>query len=133
MSLSARDRRALDSIRDRLSGSDPGLAGLLGTFTRLTAGEEMPTREQIRARWSSGGTRRRPQHGRSCRRGPRHQGFGGLGLGGALTLVWLLVTATLISVAIVLSTGSPGVPCRTSWALGCAEPTPGASLHSGNP
>lgn len=49
MSLSARDRQALDSIEDRLAGSDPGLASLLDTFARLEAVEEMPAREDIRA------------------------------------------------------------------------------------
>ena len=44
MSLSPRERRALDSIRDRLSGSDPELAALLATFTRLASGEEMQAR-----------------------------------------------------------------------------------------
>jgi hypothetical protein len=51
MSLSAHERRVLDSIQDRLSGSDPELASQLATFTRLSAGEQMPTRESIRAGW----------------------------------------------------------------------------------
>jgi hypothetical protein len=49
MSLSARDRQALDSIEDQLAGSDPRMASLMATFTRLTSGEEMPAREDIRA------------------------------------------------------------------------------------
>ena len=48
-SLSARDRQALDSIDDQLAGSDPQLASLMATFTRLSSGEEMPHREDIRA------------------------------------------------------------------------------------
>ena len=65
MSLSAREQRALDSITDRLAGSDPELATLLTGFTRLVSGEEMPLREGIRAgsrraiRWvpaANGGT-----------------------------------------------------------------------------
>ena len=51
MSLDAHDRRDLDAIERRLSGSDPELALLLATFTRLTADEEMPVRERIRTRW----------------------------------------------------------------------------------
>ena len=46
MTLSAHDQRELADIEHRLSGSDPGLALLLATFTRLTAGKEMPVREK---------------------------------------------------------------------------------------
>ena len=47
MSLTAREKHALHAIEDRLAGSDPRLASRLATFTRLTSGEEMPTREMI--------------------------------------------------------------------------------------
>jgi hypothetical protein len=50
MSLSPREQHALDSIRDRLAGSDPELAALLATFTRLASGEGMPARGPVRAR-----------------------------------------------------------------------------------
>ena len=43
MSLSERDQQALDGIEDGLAGSTPKLAAMLATFTRLTAGEEMPS------------------------------------------------------------------------------------------
>ena len=39
MGLSEREQQALDSIEDGLAGSDPELASLLATFTRLTAGD----------------------------------------------------------------------------------------------
>jgi len=62
MSLSAHEQQALDSIGDDLSVSDPELASLLATFTRLTAGEDMPAREktqaQTGARWATGRRRR---------------------------------------------------------------------------
>jgi hypothetical protein len=51
MSLSAHEQRTVDAIEHRLSGSDPDLASLLSMFSRLTAGEEMPAREKIRAGW----------------------------------------------------------------------------------
>jgi len=62
MSLSAREQHALDCIGDELSGTDPKLASMLTAFTRLTAGEEMPTRESIRPgrAWRTG--RRRDPH-----------------------------------------------------------------------
>jgi hypothetical protein len=45
MSLSSHEQHALHSIESRLCVSDPDLASLLTTFTRLTAGEDMPLRE----------------------------------------------------------------------------------------
>jgi hypothetical protein len=39
------EQHELESIEERLSGSDPRLASLLSTFTRLTAGEDMPVHE----------------------------------------------------------------------------------------
>jgi len=62
MSLSAHEEHALHSIEDQLSGSDPELASPLATFTRLTAGEDMPAREGIRAGWPT--TRRSRRHRR---------------------------------------------------------------------
>src|SRR5215831_5143421 len=50
MSPDAWEERALGSIGDRLAGSDPELAKLLATFTRLASGEEMPVRERLPAR-----------------------------------------------------------------------------------
>jgi hypothetical protein len=49
MSLSSHEQHALHSIENRLCVSDPELASLLATFTRLTAGEEMPAREKTPA------------------------------------------------------------------------------------
>jgi Protein of unknown function (DUF3040) len=46
MSLSAHEQQTLDSIGQDLSVSDPELTSLLATFTRLTAGEDMPAREK---------------------------------------------------------------------------------------
>jgi hypothetical protein len=43
--LSAREERALDSISNEMSDSDPGLVTLLNTFTRLASGETMPARD----------------------------------------------------------------------------------------
>jgi hypothetical protein len=71
MSLSAHEQQALESIGDELSVSDPELASLLTTFTRLTAGEDMPVREdQTRARWTTGHPRRHRHHRRQR---PRHR------------------------------------------------------------
>src|SRR5512135_3768377 len=105
MSLSAWEQQALDSIKDGLAGSDPELAALLVTFTRLAVGEEMPARATMR-------TRSRRAFERSRRR--RHRGRAG----GAYQrlrsryalLSWLLVTLVMIGVAVALSRsdGQPG-------------------------
>jgi hydrogenase-4 component B len=75
MSLSESEQRALDSIKDRLAGSDPELAALLSAFNRQASDEEMPDREKIqtglprvlrrlrRARWRSSMRRLAPPAG----------------------------------------------------------------------
>ncbi len=122
MSLSADDRRALNSITEGLAESDPVLAGLLDTFTRLTAGEAMPAREQIGARW-------RQMRGTAGRKRARRVGRR-RGTAQIIILVWLLLTALFVSLAVVLGGGGPA-PCRTSWAMGCAVPAPSAAAHAG--
>ena len=66
MSLSSHEQHALHSIEDRLCVSAPELASLLATFSRLTAGEDMPAREKTPA--SRGTTR----HSHRRRRPPRY-------------------------------------------------------------
>jgi Protein of unknown function (DUF3040) len=122
MSLSSDDRRALDSITENLAESDPVLAGLLDTFTRLTAGEAMPAREQI-------GARRRQMQGTAGRKRARRAGRRP-SAAQILMLAWLLLTALFVSLAIVLGSGGRA-PCRTSWAMGCAIPAPSAATHAG--
>jgi Protein of unknown function (DUF3040) len=118
MSLTAREQRILDSIRARLADSDPALTQIMGTFTRLTTGEQMPAREQVR--------RRRPR-----RRRPARQR---VAAGPVVALVWLLLSITLISLAVVLSRG-PGT-CRELSVAGCLPagsgslPAPGSAGHN---
>lgn len=50
MALSRRQRRHLAAIERELRETDPGLAGLLGAFGRLTAAEQMPGHERLAAR-----------------------------------------------------------------------------------
>jgi len=52
MSLAPGEERALRQIGDELCRSDPKLAALLATFTRLTCRDEMPRREFLLGRWS---------------------------------------------------------------------------------
>jgi len=123
MSISTHDRRVLDAIRTRLSGSDPGLAGLMDIFARLSAGEQMPEREQISRAW----------FGRAYGRRKSAPARGQVWLGSArvMMFVWLLVSAILVSVALALT--SSGGACNGVAALGCARPAPAVSAHPSHP
>ena len=132
MSLTAREQQALDSITDRLAGSDPELAALLTGFTWLVSGEEMPQREGIRAgsRRAIRSSRRQPRHPRGDQAPrpagpvPRH-----LGLQWAALLLSLLTAVTVIAVAMALNHGRSQSPC-TIWNTACADSAP---AHSSRP
>ncbi len=49
MSLPVGQQRILHGMERRLSSSDPRLASLFGTFTRLTRDEDVPNLEELRA------------------------------------------------------------------------------------
>ncbi len=108
MSLNEPEWQALGWIEDGLAGSDPMLASMLNIFSRLAAGEEMPVGEKIRVR--SG---RPPAH--RPRRARRHQRRGTvlpqarrlylrLGLQQAMLLLWAVITAGMLAVALILNT-----------------------------
>jgi Protein of unknown function (DUF3040) len=126
MSLSAREQQALDSITDRLAGSDPKLAALLTGFTRLVSGEEMPLRERIQP-----GSRRAIRCPRRKRQPPRGDGARRmsrrLGFQWAAVLLSLLTAVTVIAVTTALNHGKSQGPCTTFWAAAC-----GASAPAGN-
>ncbi len=122
MGLSAWEQQALDSIKSGIVVSDPELAALLSAFTRLASGEEMPDRENVstgppqflrrlhRSRW----------HYR-LRRARQRGGFQKT----ALLSLWLLTTAALIAVVVILSTsGSHGNTCAETAPTACAGLTP---------
>ena len=125
MSLSAWEQQSLDTIKDRLAGSDPELAALLTTFTRLTAGEEMPVRATLRARSHRAIQRSR----RQAHRGREQVGVACLRLRSRYAvLAWLLVTMVMIGVAVALSQGDRESACSGSWwgaACASAAPMPG--------
>ena len=108
MSLNEPQRQALGCIADGLAGSDPRLASMLNIFSRLAADEEMPAREKIRVR-----------HGRTAAHRPRparrHLRWGiapqqarrlspRLGLQQAMLLLWVVISAGALAVALVLNT-----------------------------
>lgn len=109
MSLSSHDRNVLARISADLTGSDPDLAGMLGTFAQLTAADDLPAREQLRPHWPRAWRRLRAAQ--------------------LLILVWLLVTAAMIAVAVSLS-GSGTASCNPLWAQACAGPTPAMTAHA---
>jgi len=102
--------RALDSIARALGGSDPKLASLLATFSRLASSEEMPPHEKVRSPLRHPPHRRwpRPRRGKAPhrRRGPQR----------AAVLIWLVASITLITVAVIISRGGP-VSCPHAWGI----------------
>ena len=108
MSLTELENQALGAIADGQAGSDPRLASMLNIFSRLAVGEEMPVREKIRIR------RERPAAHRP-RRAQRHPHRGiappqarrpypRLGLQQTTLLLWVVITAGMLAVALVLNT-----------------------------
>jgi len=131
MSLSAWEQQALNSIEERLVRSDPQLATLLVSFTRLVSHEEMPVREDIRA--SSWRAIRDPWHRR--RRGRRAKSRRHLpltpqraGFQRGVLLVYLLVMIVLIAVGITVGLGGGSGGCPSAWAVPC-----GSSTHAHSP
>ena len=116
--LGAWEQRILAEITDELTGSDPELSALLGTFTRLTSGEAMPARERVR----SCTMRPRAGAGRSRRRR--------LTLSQAALLGWLIVTAALIGIALTLSHADGPGTCAHALAPVCPA---AASSHTSSP
>jgi Protein of unknown function (DUF3040) len=134
MSLSAREHRTLDSIENELAGSDPNLAALLATFTRLTSGEEMPAREEIRSGEGPNGIRRlvRDRQHPPRYRGPRraHRPCHRLGWQLAGLLLSLLVAVGL-SAVVVVGRGRSAATCVHPWSLLVCAPR--APAHSARP
>jgi hypothetical protein len=109
--MSEREMQALGSIEDGLAFSDPALASMLGTFSRLTSGEEMPARDKIRVR---------PRAVHSPRRAWRPD------YSTALLLVWVVVSAALIAVALALNAGGH----EACTPIGGLAPQPSRSVRS---
>ena len=110
MSPTERERQALGSIAHGLAGSDPRLASMLGIFSRLTSGEEMPAREKVRIRrgWP-------PAHPRRARRLPLRNRLQ------AMLVLWAGISAALLTVALALNT-SGHTSCIQSIGTACPSP-----------
>ena len=125
MSFTELERQALGSIADGLAGSDPRLASVLNIFSRLAAGEEMPVSEKIRVRrgrpaaHSPCGTRRYPRRG-TARPQPRRL-HARLGWQQAMLLLWAVISAALLTAALVLNASGPKA-CVRSMGTACPWP-----------
>jgi hypothetical protein len=125
MSFTELERQTLGSIADGLAGSDPRLASMLNIFSRLAAGEEMPAGEKIRIRGRPAvlrprRARRRPRRG-TARPRPRRL-HPRLGRQQAMLLLWAVISAALLSIALALNTSSPNT-CIQSMGTVCPSPT----------
>lgn len=114
MSISERERQALDSIESELAGSAPRLAAMLGMFARLTAGERMPRREPIRSitAKAAGAGIAGGRAGRWRVRG-RHIGRNTRGW------LWVAVLAALLTVMVTLTHGTQVSACAHSLTIAC--------------
>jgi hypothetical protein len=112
MSLDPWERDSLDSIKNGLADSDPGLVARLGMFTRLAAGEAMPVRDKLQAV-----SRQAVQRG--ARRSTRL--YRRLGVGRVMLLVWLITTLTLITAALASSRASGPGTCAGFWGSLCGH------------
>jgi len=127
MSFTELERQALGSIEDGLAGSDPRLASMLSIFSWLAAGEEMPTREKIRIR-----------RGRPAARRPRRvialpqarRLYPRLGRQQAMPLLWAVITAALLAIALILNTSGHNAPCTRSMGTACPSPPSGSGPAS---
>ena len=108
MSLTEPEAQALGAIADGLAGSDPRLASMLTIFSRLAAGEEMPVREKIRVRRGRPAAHRPRRAWRHPRRGTvfpqARRLYPRLGLPLAMVLLWVVISAGMLAVALVLNT-----------------------------
>jgi hypothetical protein len=125
MSLNEPDRQALGCIADGLAGSDPGLAAMLNIFSRLAAGEDMPVREKIRVArgrptaYRPRRARRHPRRGRALPQANRL--YLRLGQQQAMLLLWAVISAGLLAVALVCNTNGHQACIRL---IGTACPSP---------
>lgn len=112
MSLSEHEQQALHSIEYRLADADPELASMLATFTRLTAGEALPARENI-----GPAPRFRPHRGMPPLRVRLRRQY-------AWALLWLGAVAVLISLGLILSHGDGRAVCAP-LTIACVRQAPG--------
>ena len=110
MSPSGWEHQALDSIQGALGHTDPRLASLLATFSRLASSEAMPAHEKLRSPLRHPPRRRRSRP-RRAKAPDRHRS-----LQRAAVLTWLLTSIVMITVAVILSRSGPA-PCPHAFGI----------------
>lgn len=95
------EHQALDSIQSALGHTDPNLASLLATFSRLASSDEMPAHEKIRS------PLRRPPHRSRSRPRRGKAPYGHRSPQRAMILTWLITSIAMITIAVILSHGGP--------------------------
>jgi hypothetical protein len=110
MSPAGWEHQALDSIQSTLGHTDPKLASLLATFSRLASSDEMPAHEKVPSPLRHPPHRRRPRPRRGKaphrQRSPQR----------AVILTWLITCIAMITVAVILSRGGPA-PCPQAFGI----------------
>jgi len=109
MSISERERQALESIENGLVRSAPKLASMLAIFTRLTAGEKMSARKPVRRasgpRTGAGFTAGPPSPER-----PRRIRLGDA----AGRWLWLVMAVVLLALTVILGHGTGRAACTAT-------------------
>jgi UDP-N-acetylmuramyl pentapeptide phosphotransferase/UDP-N-acetylglucosamine-1-phosphate transferase len=110
MSPAGWEHQALESIQSALGHTDPKLASLLATFTRLTSSEDMPAHEKAPSSLRHLPYRRRSRPHRA--RPPHHHRSRQL----AVILTWIITSIAMITVAVILSRGGPAA-CPQAFGI----------------
>jgi hypothetical protein len=110
MSPAGWEYQALDSIQSALCHTDPKLASLLATFTRLAYSDDMPAHETAPSPLRHPPHRRRPRPRRA--KPPHHH----RNPQRAVILVWLIASIAMITVAVILSRGGPAA-CPQAFGI----------------
>ena len=109
MSPAGWEHQALESIQGALGDTDPKLASLLATFTRLASSDEMPAHEKVHSPLRHPPRRRpRPRRGKTPHRRRNRQR--------TVILTWLITSIAMITVAVILSRGGPA-PCPQAFGI----------------
>lgn len=135
MSLSAHDRHELGAIEQELAASAPQLAAMLATFSRLTVGEPMPGLERILEagqpvviQAAFGLVPGRATSRRAAGASPPARFRVSWQ---AIVVVWLVICAALITVAVLLSHTVGNDKCAPPWVDNACVTHAGAHPQAG--
>ena len=121
MSISEREQETLDSIGDGLVRSAPKLASMLAIFSRLTADEQMPVREQVR--------RAARGLGSSAAAAAGLMSPGRVRLGHVGRWLWCVVAVALLALTLAMSHRTASSACTVSATATCGQAP--AHAHQG--